>query len=323
MTGINDLDGLPSNIIYRKLDKAMLVKDHFDYCEDKLPQELKSYDGFDDFCRKFAFNLDQVKTEGTYTDLDKEPCDALNIWVYDNLFSETKRNKPYERSSFPLEKFLYIWNNMHGKERCSFSLTNCTEENFKKMKEIFDLTINYNSIKQKIQSSGGSCSVDFNSYISKSITTYKSLKDKCKENTEPYCKFVQYIQKNYDENELLRLQCTSTNSDSSFRGTGQDLSNLYFPEESGFQDSSAGAIDNSNSRVAMSVIFPLIGIVFIFFFMYKFTTFGSYFKVILMKNKIIRSNINEEETNAFFERTYEHEDIGSNFNLHHIGYHTS
>ncbi|SBS90832.1 PIR Superfamily Protein [Plasmodium ovale curtisi] len=212
---------------------------------------------------------------------------------------------------------------MHGKERCNFSLTNCTEENFKKMKEIFYLTINYNSIKQQIHSSGGSCSVDFNSYISKSISTYKSLKDKCKEDKEPYCKFVQYIKKNYDENELLRLQCTSTNSDSSFRGSRQDLTNLYSPDESGFQDSPAGALYNSNSRVAMSVIFPLFGIVFILFVLYKFTVFGSCFKVLLMKNKIIRSNMNEEETNAFFESTYEHEDTGNKYNIRHIGYHAS
>ncbi|SBT56724.1 PIR Superfamily Protein [Plasmodium ovale wallikeri] len=272
----------------------MLFMDHFDYCEDKLPQELMSYDAFDYFCRKFEFNLDQVKTEGSYTDLDKEPCDALNIRVYDNLFSETKRNKPYERSSFPLEKFLYIWNKMQGKAR---------------------------SLSKKIHSSNGSCSFDFNSYISKSITIYKNLKDKCKENAEPYCKFVQYKKKNYDENELLRLKCTSTNSDSSFRGTGQDLTNFYSPEESWNQDSSAGALDNSNSRVAMSVIFPLFGIVFIFFVFSQHLDHA--LKVLLMKNKIIRSNMNEGGNNAFFERTYKHEDIGNKYNLRHIGYHTS
>ncbi|SBS95076.1 PIR Superfamily Protein [Plasmodium ovale curtisi] len=308
----NDLDSLPSNIIYRKLDNALLLKGHFDECEHKLPQELKEYDGFDDFCRILAYNLDQVKTEETYTNLRTESCDALNIWVYDRLFSETKRDKPYEWSTFPFEQFLSIWNKLYGNDRCRFSLEKCTVENFKKVKEIFDLTINYNSIKQKINLSSGTCSVHYNSYINKIVNTYKSLMSNCEQATEPHCKFVQYIKSSYDENDILNLQCIITSGDSANRVTEQRLD-----DQPGYADNVTGT---SNSSVAMGICFSVLGIIFICFALYRFTPFGSLFKVFLIKNKIIGHNINEEETNQFFEHTHVPADIVNMYGSRHIGY---
>ncbi|SBT71944.1 PIR protein [Plasmodium ovale] len=311
----NDLDGLPSSINYRKLDNAQVYEYYYDYCDEKLPAELKGYEGFDKFCKKLGYNLDQLYKMQTYSELDGERCDALNIWIYDRLFSEIKRDEPYEISTFPFERFHYVWNKFPGnREKCKFLLESCSEENFKKMKEMFHLTINYNSIKHYVHSSGGTCSSDYNSYINKIVSTYKIVKDECP-NNKPYCKFVEYIKGNYDQFHLLNLQCTSTSVHSAFSARGQALDIS--------EDSTADAAGNSSSRVAMGVLFPLLCILFIFFALYTLTPFGSWFKVFLVKNKIIRHNINGEETIQSFEHTYVPEDIDNKCSSSYISYHAT
>ncbi|SBT55487.1 PIR Superfamily Protein [Plasmodium ovale wallikeri] len=54
-----------------------------------------------------------------------------------------------------------------------------------------------------------------------------------------------------------------------------------------------------------------------------FTSFGSWFNTLLIKNKIFRNNMNEEVIEQFFEHTYEIKDRDSNYRLHNIGYHVT
>ncbi|SBT59059.1 PIR Superfamily Protein [Plasmodium ovale wallikeri] len=79
-------------------------------------------------------------------------------------------------------------------------------------------------------------------------------------------------------------------------------------------------------KKSVKIVVPCIMILAISFFLYilnKFTSFGSWFNTLLIKNKIFRNNMNEEVIEQFFEHTYEIKDRDSNYRLHNIGYHVT
>ncbi|SBT54307.1 PIR Superfamily Protein [Plasmodium ovale wallikeri] len=79
-------------------------------------------------------------------------------------------------------------------------------------------------------------------------------------------------------------------------------------------------------KKAIKISVPCIIILSIPLFLYilnKFTSVGSWYNNILIKNKIFRNNMNEEVIEQFFEQTYEIKDRDSNYRLHNIGYHVT
>ncbi|SBT57440.1 PIR Superfamily Protein [Plasmodium ovale wallikeri] len=76
-------------------------------------------------------------------------------------------------------------------------------------------------------------------------------------------------------------------------------------------------------KKSVKIVIPcimILGIPFFFYILHKFTPFGSWFNNFLIKNKIIRHNINEEVTDGIFEHTNETNGRNSTHSLCYIGY---
>ncbi|SBS99516.1 PIR Superfamily Protein, partial [Plasmodium ovale curtisi] len=336
--------GLPSFYNYYKLDNIILYEadNDFNQCEE-LSTELKKYEGVVDLCRKLSYflrNLDKILTINVF---DNESCEYLNYWIYDRLFNKSINDIPDKNFYITSIPFIVRAKNYidYG-EICNFHIFKITKVDFAKMKKMFDLAVNYKSIITKFSTTDFKCSTYFDEYIKDSVKVYNDAKEECSTGSEkPYCSVYNVVDGLDSDRKLSKLQCPELKTSHSVITTskqGMDgrvgiqgvvVSNDGRLENdfSAFSHSiSTGEMlpisDTEAKTYIMAAIFPLIGIILLFFILYKFTPLGSRLHTVLSKKKLISYFEDEHEKQVLSENIYETEDVIINEIAHHIGYHS-
>ncbi|SBT84385.1 PIR protein [Plasmodium ovale] len=336
----HDLQGLPSFYNYRKLDNVILYEadDDSNKCNE-LSTTIKKYDGVHDLCRKLSYFLRNLGKLYLVNNFENEDCEYLNYWTYDRLFNRIIKDKNHEEFPFISTEVLVRAGNHqnNSKEICKFHMFSIDKVNFGKMKVLFDLAVNYDSIKHKFSDTDFRCSKSFDSYINDSVQAYLDAKAECSSfNEKMYCKVYNILKGLDSKGELPKLKCprlkesesdlTMTDAKES-RGahlTDQNSLRRHFATYSD-EDSANEMLYNDNTETKthiMVVLFPLMGLLPIFYILYKFSPLGSSLMSLLQNKKNTWNNLNENESKILLENTLNSEDIMFTPE-HYLGYHPS
>ncbi|SBT58529.1 PIR Superfamily Protein [Plasmodium ovale wallikeri] len=188
-------------------------------------------------------------------------------------------------------------------------------ENYKNAKEVTDYCVNYEFIKDKLDKSNENCA-RFYYYLTGSSDLYKNTISKCHQGSGKYC--LSFIDcHNYDPKLLLdNDKCKQTKKvEESLRKSEEDAVNFH-PCPPGFRciddDFIYRSITFSDYRFISLIVLSIWAVILSFFFIYKFTPFGSPINNILRRKNIIRENMREEEFHKLLDS--DSEDASTNFN---------
>ncbi|SBT56635.1 PIR Superfamily Protein [Plasmodium ovale wallikeri] len=244
-------------------------------------------DVFSDLCDKEAKYLYYIK-QNKEEDYD-DRCKCLNYLLNAKIEFNTFHNK--EGS----ELFVVYDAISEDLKTCNSKIGYIPKEDLEKIKNLHDLHNSFTKLTKSLE--------DNNENIYRTAEEfallYKNAIDGCEShNTEGYCGALKEFEVLCDHHAKSK-NCS-------------EIGNILKYQQA--------------LKKSFKIVFPCImvlGIPFISYIMYKFTPFRSWINTFLIKNKIIRHNLNEEDGDQYFQDTYEHSDIENMFNSHNIGYHAT
>ncbi|SBT54309.1 PIR Superfamily Protein [Plasmodium ovale wallikeri] len=216
------------------------------------------------------------------------------------------------------------------------------KDQFKKLKEFYDFSQNYEAIEVITSPSVYECSHEYNNYIVKSYKLYENIKEQCLvDTTTPYCNIFRNIENNNPKIKNSRLICHNVKkpiyseeersgmqhglAGDSAQGAEDQLSSMR-PGGVSSLHASFGHEDRESSPIISSnptaIVLPVLGLFITFFILYKFTPLGTLIHSHFVRKKINQWNADVDTDNEIFIEKYEHEDDTSQINMHNIGYNT-
>ncbi|SBT52675.1 PIR Superfamily Protein [Plasmodium ovale wallikeri] len=306
------LKGLNKYELYRKLDNNEDNHDYSSYCT-YINHLDSTYKGISELCSMYARNLITLPNALKEIPDSDERCRYMNFWVHSHIsknFSDTW--KDLGNFNFVLLWFFIVQNKIpeNLRNNCRYHYHTETSLNlWIKLKDFFDYNRNYDKIKDNINSND-SCEI-YNKYMDYITTTHEEYKNECCNDSSPKCpynlKIKEWCEKTYS---LSKLNCNE------YSGTSvEPLGDVKGPVlsqdlKSGRSDSVTGSflksgqsphgsisMDNSDYYIKLAVSLSLLGIFSTFFFLYKFTTVGTWIRHNVIKKKKININLDEETKN--------------------------
>ncbi|SBT53281.1 PIR Superfamily Protein [Plasmodium ovale wallikeri] len=306
------LKGLPKYELYRKLDNKDDNHGYSIYCTyiDYLDS---TYNGITELCSMYARNLITLSNVLNEISSVDERCRYINFWIHSRISKNFGNQwKHLGDSEYILLKFLSIENNIpeNLKNNCRFHYYRETDLNlWIKLKDFFDYNINYDKIKDNINSND-SCEI-YNKYMDYITTTHEEYKNECCNDSSPKCpynlKIKEWCERTYS---LPKLNCSEYSQNSveplvDVKGPdlSQDLASGRSDSvgdaslKSGQSPHDSTSMDNSDYYIKLAVSLSLLGIFSTFFFLYKFTTVGTWIRHNVLQKKKININLDEETKN--------------------------
>ncbi|SBT52032.1 PIR Superfamily Protein [Plasmodium ovale wallikeri] len=323
----NKKHSLTSDNYYNKLDNRFIRTGNTDKC-NILDREFNDYHGIYGFCLSLTGNLQNYDNLPSLDLLDKHRCTFLNIWIYERL-SKEKINLNSTKYALIKSKIINFWDDFKmRKEECSWDFVSyINQTDYDKMKRLYDYALNYKMLEFHIERNKYPCSQEDDDYIKKSIQLYNQAKSECVHDTtsKKYCKAFSDITNIYTKDELSLLECKKTlSSDEAHReiqsmlekqGQGVEFREVAV-DAHGILEQRAHSSDvtlRSSEEIspypalpsAMATVSPILGILLTFFVLHKFTPLGSWIHSLLLKRKVIESDIDVEKQHELLENIYD------------------
>ncbi|SBS99702.1 PIR Superfamily Protein [Plasmodium ovale curtisi] len=335
-----------SNKHYNSLDKRFHDKVTNNKCDDlnaELVSQYKSPHDISLFCSRLIGNLSNYSTLPTLYKLEKYKCQYLNLWICERLPKELGKMDD-KNSQRVISKIKNIWNDYNLKGICAFDfISYINYPNYTRMKQLYDYALNYRVLQSYFDEQKKPCTNEDKRLILENIKLYELVKSKCETNSGTdslLCTALGNIRSIYTNDELSKLTCngkiTEDDIQREIQNSLEELDSKTNPDvvampssgENGriVEEFKSGAVTPeetssfSTSSKATSVVFPLISTVFIFFSLYKFTPAGSWLHSRLLRNKIVKHNASEEESNEILEDTLNSVNNNITGYNHHVGY---
>ncbi|SBS92056.1 PIR protein [Plasmodium ovale] len=277
-------------------------------------------------CKQFLYLVESVYDEyENYKSCNDCDIDYLNYWLNNQLTLIA----PDKICKKPFYQNMLSTNRTNMKLRKFNGIYDIAENELTNMNSLYTFYKNYNEINKMII--GNPKENNIIQLSNKCVAEYKKLKEQCTGGkTKKFCETLNNFKKKYEEIDLCKYkfvkwtkkklpslidnlsdslpECeTSTNVEEGTSAQGSD--------EDSEDIGDASNIDMHNITIgAVSTL----GLSFIFFVLYKFTTFGQLLRSLTKQNENIWENI-EEETNHF-SHTSEHEHFNSENKLYDVGY---
>ncbi|SBS82020.1 PIR Superfamily Protein [Plasmodium ovale curtisi] len=326
---------------YDKLDKKFITSGDVEKCNEldrALSSKYKDDVGVYFFCSKITGNLKNYHNLVLSEYFNKFRCKYLNMWIYESLLKEIP-NPLDPRYTFIITKIIEFWDHYKvPKNECTWDFTSYINENdYKKMKNLYDYALNYNILQFYFKKRNDPCTAKDNAYIQQSVQLFENVKDECKpDSIKPYCIALREILIIYKEDELSKLSCNRILSDDEVYNEVEEklrkqqegvVFHEYISQGSYAQppDSLAATEQDtdsiSNSPNAITIFVPFLGLLSTFLLLYKFTPLGSKIRSNFHKKKLIGFNIRKGEEQEILENIYDSEEKTTHKDLHRISYH--
>ncbi|SBT57853.1 PIR Superfamily Protein [Plasmodium ovale wallikeri] len=265
---------------------SIASKDYVVDCKGISTTHFHSH-SYSDICDKVAKYLYYIKQKSE-EDYDNR-CRCLNYLLNTKIEFKTFSDKTCSE--------IFAAHNaiLSELETCNSKIGCIPEEDIEKIKKLHDLHNSFTKLTKSLEDNNEniySTAEEFALLYKSAITGCESL------DTEGYCEALKEFEVLCDHHAKSK-NCS-------------EIANLLKYQH--------------ELKKSFKIVFPCImvlGIPFISYIMYKFTPFRSWINTFLIKNKIIRHNLNEEDGDQYFQDTYEHSDIENMFNSHNIGYHAT
>ncbi|SBS95251.1 PIR Superfamily Protein [Plasmodium malariae] len=304
---------LPYTLNYNKLNNNKpYISD--DIC-GKLDNELNNYDGVFEFCENYTGIFENFAKLSFTGQFNHDSCTIVKFWLYDRLFNLPFRDKKVNNDiSEIILKLKENFNVPENVKICDLFNFPHLKEDFDKMKSVYDYATNYSTVETYLNDKSFICNQNLSNYINANYEIYINTKNSCNSDNiknKKYCKVFDYI-KGAHINENYPLSCKVKGLETIIDTEGHIV--ISMEKESSAISEQKDSIPFSN--IIMAVIFPLLGIFFFSFILYKFTTFKSWLKSHLLKKKIIQNYEDEEYMQEHLSESYRTDG-------HHIYYHPS
>ncbi|SBT84195.1 PIR protein [Plasmodium ovale] len=281
---------LPSFRNYNDLNKSYYRAHGYDNkCQD-LQDKLSDYVDIEELCHSFSGIFKKYSDFKTNILFDDNVCSLVNYWLYDRVFNviiHRKNKKNVEEIIFNILKF---WGYFIKSHKCNIQLEYCIQDNFEKAKKLYDFATNYHTIENYLKTPGYICTEKFSKYITENIDSYKQIEGECSNSTKIYCKLLKDIYTKYGKDNLLQLKCDNVQSISNSPSLQHQEGDTY----QSFALSGTGDYTSSSSNTAVASILPLLGISFTTFFLYKFTSIGTWINPKIGSIKKVIKNLYED-----------------------------
>ncbi|KMZ94680.1 variable surface protein Vir7-like protein [Plasmodium vivax Mauritania I] len=218
----DDLEKLPSNLIFYKFNKGLDLCSYFPTSEE-IKDKLGAYSGIENYSDNIVKTLCYVSKMMKDNPFYNERCHFLYYWLGDILFNNLKDVNSF---STVMDTIYTELNKFNVENKCNIIYTDIGKSFFKQRKIIYDYTQNYETIKQGFRDYGNYCDQEYYEYVEKIVLTYNTVHTNCKNNSDAYCNELKNMFRKYDHEELSKLKCTlvhvpkpvasSSDQDSSF-----------------------------------------------------------------------------------------------------------
>ncbi|SBT59141.1 PIR Superfamily Protein [Plasmodium ovale wallikeri] len=296
------------------------------------------YPGILDVCYIFARNLITLPEILNHHMDNDERCRYFNFWITDKvrklLATEWKDNG---REHIALTRFLQVENSIKKESEnnnCHFDYrSSVTLELWKERKDLHDYIRNYNEIQQRITSDGHMCTI-YSKYFNNIKKAHDKYKEECCNRDSNNCPNLIKLDYFCTENNLFtKLTCEETKNDASASPEMSRNSNPHgqlatdkipsaFPISRHSDDVGSHDLSpyNSNYYVKLSVGLSLLGIFSTIFYLYNFTTLGTWIRSKILRKNKINDNMDKDSQNLL-----EHESgnvdvnfYGDDFNIKYL-----
>ncbi|SBT83238.1 PIR protein [Plasmodium ovale] len=338
---------LYSSKIYDMLEIKNIQKGDREKCEELdriMKSQYQDSESLNFFCQSFTGNLRNYENIKFSNFFDKFRCIFLNIWLYEYLVKENFKSSPL-KYSFVEGRIVTLWSEYNFQNKCNYDfIYYSNKKDYDRMKKMYEFALNFEKLYFFIKKSNDPCTFEDEKYIQESLKLYKEVESECQPGTEIvseyntkriHCDALRDINTFYDKGELSELKCTTTMSAEEIlkkiqERESRELGKVVFREIAS-TDSHLGTSDDqlnlseeasspSDSHNAMAITFPFLGVLSIFYSLYKFTPVGPLINSRFAKGKINNFNINEGEQ-ELLENEFDHEHMNISFDQHGIGYH--
>ncbi|SBT85949.1 PIR protein [Plasmodium malariae] len=310
------IESLQSKIYYRTKFESS-----FDYCnafDDNSKflgkrSEIYKNEKIKSFANKLMSPLCYVAFNNEGDECNKK-CHYLYYWLGNELF-----NKLEEDSFSEVIEILEDVSNVlsgGGKCKCKF-FKNINKEKFEKMKIVYDYCKDHDNIKSTLEGHINKCTKEVNDYLVKATSIYEEVYKCTVNNSETYCSVLKEHAPICFEKKLSHLTCKIKDLTANEQGTSHYNTTILDPElvinVSAF----------SSSQIFLFFVLPFVGIFFIGFLLYKFTPITSWIHPKVLKNKLIRRNLDYIDTLELTQRTYEQRKSNLDRRQLNVAYHAS
>ncbi|SBS89212.1 PIR Superfamily Protein [Plasmodium ovale curtisi] len=320
-----DISGLPSNLIYYKLDNAS--NDYINHENHFWKTAIKNHH------MKNLTIFDSLAKGSLYiSSLDNEDIFYDQRWNYLYFWAGSKVLESSESSSFydTMHLINTVKSYIDKTNKYNDEMLKINTDKFKELKEIYDYFQNYESIKAKISPINPDCTLPFKEYVEKSYNTYNDMNGKCAGNHEDdHCKIFHSFVSKYKMKDITKLTCNGTKvpqlqDQMDYTEYAHDLErNLPSRGQSPqMPPASRGLHPSPGSTNAISTVLPLLGTVSILFVWFKFSPLGSWLYNSIFKKKFIGKYEQEEEPEILeYPYSFAHRNVADS--AHNIAYHTT
>ncbi|SBT73072.1 Plasmodium vivax Vir protein, putative [Plasmodium ovale] len=309
-----------------------------------MERQYEVSDSLDLFCQNFTGNLQNYENINFSNFFNNFRCTFLNIWIYEYLVKE-KLNLNDLKSAFIKGRIVKFWNEYDFKNTCDYDFIYYSNKvDYDRMKKMYEFALNFEKLYFFIKTSNDPCTSEDAQYIQDSFKLYKEVESECQPELEIvseyntkriHCDALTDIYNFYGKSKLSELTCTTTMSAEEVlkkikERESRELGNVVFREIES-EDSRLDSFEKhlspfeeasspSDSHNAMAITFPLLGVLSIFYSLYKFTPVGSLINSRFTRSKINNFNINEDE-HELLENEFDYEHMNVSVGEHGIGYH--
>ncbi|SBT51980.1 PIR Superfamily Protein [Plasmodium ovale wallikeri] len=337
---------LQSEVYYDKIDTRFNNKGDDTKCDElkSLLDNQFQNSNFSSFCSRLTAVLNEYNSLKPLDSLERYRCKYFNLWICDRI-SNILNNFKDPKFSGIKEKIQEIWrkSDINGKCGCHF-ISYIEDSNYSEIKNLYDYALNYKNLQHYFDKGKITCSAKDKKYIKESLILYRNVKDLCKTKSEQnklLCEALKDTESIYNNDQLSKLTCNgellvdetsrefqqmsqSQTADTQVQdGTVKSpIVDVSLTEMSSFPaPTSDGITQVSSSYKAMTISFPLVSILFIFFILYRFTPYGSWLSNHILKKRKIPLSVNEEIIGELSENVYDPINENVNDSVHHVGYH--
>ncbi|SBT83863.1 PIR protein [Plasmodium ovale] len=323
-----NLEDSPSYKFNKDLNNII---DYCQFCSHCDKETYFSYNyGLKVLCYMFANNLGKI-----YDDFDKNEnlnekrCNDLVYWWYNNLYY-TYQKRCTTTNCSEIVKFKNVWEKIIASKKnyenrlCKNFLDDLSPfEKYEKSKEVSDYCANYEYIEKKLEEKSVYCS-NYYHYLTRSKDLYKETVSNCHTDGRKYCLNFDKCHSYNPEKLLQHEKCKLIEQTENDRIELEQKEEYFIPCPLD-HDCVPGyiakmSITYSDYRFITLIVLSIWAIILSFFFLYKFTPFGSFLNNILRKKNIIRKDIREEEFHETLDSDIEDTSINFNHREYRITY---
>ncbi|SBT03005.1 PIR protein [Plasmodium ovale] len=294
-------------------------------------------------CKILTGALDNYGIMPTVLMFNRYRCKYFNLWLCDRL-SKVLNNFEHPKFNDIKTKIKVIWGKSDINGKCEYHFISYIENsNYAKIKNLYEYALNYKYMKHHFDKGGVPCSERDKQYIKDSLNLYNEVKNECRtvsDKNRLLCTALSDVKSVYNNDQLSKLTCNGEMlKDETSRGlqiasyTQIPYTQLQVDAEKTYKEDvppaevslfSLPTLDGphpvSDSHKAMTIVFPILGILLIFFLSYKFSPVGAWVNNHLGKNKN-SFNVNEEEINELLENSLYSTNENINKSYNNVGYH--